>query len=113
MVKNTCLTGNGGVLRFSVGSFLFINTMHLTPIINGSLKNTFINVCNFKINVFGSDIPVEVLFDSEIDDDNISFQFVCMVAYDKSVFDADSITEIDEYILTNAIDEWNKYINEP
>jgi len=72
--------------------------MHLTPIINGSLKNTFINVCNFKINVFGSDIPVEVLFDSEIDDDNISFQFVCMV---------------DEYILTNAIDEWNKYINEP
>ena len=87
--------------------------MHLTPIINGSLKNTFINVCNFKINVFGSDIPVEVLFDSEIDDDNISFQFVCMVAYDKSVFDSDSITEIDEYILTNAIDEWNKYINEP
>jgi len=88
-------------------------TMHLTPIINGSLKNTFINVCNFKINLFGSDIPVEVLFDSEIDDDNISFQFVCMVAYDKSAFDADSITEIDEYILTNAIDKWNQYINEP
>ena len=36
-----------------------------------------------------------------------------MVAYDKSAFDADSITEIDEYILTNAIDKWNQYINEP
>lgn len=89
--------------------------MHLTPIINGSLKNKspFDTVCNFKVNVFGSDIPVEVLFDSEIDDDNMSFQFVAMVAYDKSVFDADSITEIDEYILANAIDKWNKWINEP
>ena len=53
--------------------------MHLTPIINGSLKNKspFDTVCNFKVNVFGSDIPVEVLFDSEIDDDNMSFQFEC------------------------------------
>ena len=89
--------------------------MPIPPIINGSLKNKnpFDTICNFKVNVFGSDIPVEVLFDSEIDDDNMSFQFVAMVAYDKSVFDADSITEIDEYILANAIDEWNKWINEP
>jgi len=84
--------------------------MHLTPIINGSLKNTFTNVCNFKVNVFGSEIPVEVVFDYDIETRQ---QYVVMVAYDKSVFDADSITEIDEYILTNAIDKWNQYINEP
>jgi hypothetical protein len=84
--------------------------MHLTPIINGSLKNTFINVCNSKINVFGSDIAVEVIFDYDIENGQ---QYVVLVAYDKSVFDADSITEIDEYILTNAIDKWNQYINEP
>lgn len=108
-------TGTVSVLRFNVGSFSFINTMHLTPIINGSLKNKnrFITPHDFKVNVFGSDIPVEVVFDTEINDDNMSFQFVSMVAYDKSAFDADSVVEIDEYILANAIDEWNKYINEP
>lgn len=79
-------------------------------IINGSLKNTFTNVCNFKVNVFGSEIPVEVVFDYDIETRQ---QYVVMVAYDKSVFDADSIVEIDDYINTNAIDEWNKYINEP
>ena len=79
-------------------------------IINGSLKNTFTNVCNFKVNVFGSEIPVEVVFDYDIETRQ---QYVVMVAYDKSAFDADSITEIDEYILTNAIDKWNQYINEP
>ena len=79
-------------------------------IINGSLKNTFTNVCNFKVNVFGSEIPVEVIFDYDIETRQ---QYVVMVAYDKSVFDADSIVEIDDYINTNAIDEWNAYINEP
>ena len=79
-------------------------------IIDGSLKNTFTNVCNFKVNVFGSDIAVEVIFDYDLETRQ---QYVSIVAYDKSVFDADSITEIDEYILTNAIDKWNQYINEP
>lgn len=79
-------------------------------IINGSLKNTFTNVCNFKVNVFGSEIPVEVVFDYDIETRQ---QYVVMVAYDKSVFDADSIVEIDDYINTNAINEWNAYINEP
>lgn len=60
--------------------------------------------------MFGSDIAVEVIFDYDLETRQ---QYVSIVAYDKSVFDADSITEIDEYILTNAIDEWNKYINEP
>jgi hypothetical protein len=36
-----------------------------------------------------------------------------MVAYDKSPFDADSIIEIDDYIDSKAIDEWQRYINEP
>lgn len=85
--------------------------MHLTPIINGTLKNKGnLSVCNCKINVFGSDIPVEVIFDFDIETGQ---QFVSIVAYDKSIFDTDSITEIDEYILTNAIDEWNEYINTP
>lgn len=79
-------------------------------IINGSLKNTFTNVCNFKVNVFGSDIAVEVIFDYDIENGQ---QYVVMVAYDKSVFDADSIVEIDDYINTNAIKEWDIYINEP
>ena len=79
-------------------------------IINGSLTNTFTNVCNFKVNVFGPDVAVEVIFDYDIETRQ---QYVVMVAYDKSVFDADSIVEIDDYINTNAIDEWNKYINEP
>jgi hypothetical protein len=79
-------------------------------IIDGSLKNTFTNVCNFKVNVFGSDIAVEVIFDYDIENGQ---QYVVMVAYDKSVFDADSITEIDDYINTNAIKEWDIYINEP
>jgi hypothetical protein len=79
-------------------------------IIDGSLKNTFTNVCNFKVNVFGSDIAVEVIFDYDIENGQ---QYVVLVAYDKSVFDADSITEIDDYINTNAIKEWDIYINEP
>ena len=79
-------------------------------IIDGSLKNTFTNVCNFKVNVFGSDIAVEVIFEYDIENGQ---QYVVMVAYDKSVFDADSITEIDDYINTNAIKEWDIYINEP
>jgi hypothetical protein len=79
-------------------------------IIDGSLKNTFTNVCNFKVNVFGSDIAVEVIFDYDIENGQ---QYVVMVAYDKSVFDADSIVEIDDYINTNAIKEWDIYINEP
>jgi hypothetical protein len=79
-------------------------------IIDGSLKNTFTNVCNFKVNVFGSDIAVEVIFDYDIENGQ---QYVVLVAYDKSVFDADSIVEIDDYINTNAIKEWDIYINEP
>ena len=79
-------------------------------IIDGSLKNTFTNVCNFKVNVFGSDIAVEVIFDYDIENGQ---QYVVMVAYDKSVFDADYIVEIDDYINTNAIKEWDIYINEP
>ena len=79
-------------------------------IIDGSLKNTFTNVCNFKVNVFGSDIAVEVIFDYDIENGQ---QYVVLVAYDKSVFDADSIAEIDDYINTNAIKEWDIYINEP
>jgi hypothetical protein len=79
--------------------------MHLIPIVNGTLS-----VCNSKVNVFGSDIAVEVIFDYDLETRQ---QYVSIVAYDKSVFDADSITEIDEYILTNAIDKWNQYINEP
>jgi hypothetical protein len=79
-------------------------------IIDGSLKNTFTNVCNFKVNVFGSDIAVEVIFDYDIENGQ---QYVVMVAYDKSPFDADSIVEIDDYINTNAIKEWDIYINEP
>jgi hypothetical protein len=51
-----------------------------------------------------------VIFDYDLETRQ---QYVSIVAYDKSVFDADSITEIDEYILTNAIDKWNQYINEP
>lgn len=85
--------------------------MHLIPIVNGTLKNKWnLSVCNSKINVFGSDINVEVIFDYDLETRQ---QYVSIVAYDKSVFDADSITEIDEYILTNAIDKWNQYINEP
>jgi hypothetical protein len=85
--------------------------MHLIPIVNGTLKNKGnLSVCNSKINVFGSDINVEVIFDYDLETRQ---QYVSIVAYDKSVFDADSITEIDEYILTNAIDKWNQYINEP
>jgi hypothetical protein len=60
--------------------------------------------------VFGSDIAVEVIFDYDIENGQ---QYVVMVAYDKSVFDADSIVEIDDYINTNAIKEWDIYINEP
>jgi hypothetical protein len=60
--------------------------------------------------VFGSDIAVEVIFDYDIENGQ---QYVVLVAYDKSVFDADSIAEIDDYINTNAIKEWDIYINEP
>lgn len=82
-------------------------------IINGTLKNKGNRVCDFEVNVFGSEIPVEVVFDTDSDDFNRSFQFVSMVAYDKSAFDADSIIEIDDYIDSKAIDEWQRYINEP
>ena len=87
-----------------------ISTASNMKIIDGSLKNTFTNVCNFKVNVFGSDIAVEVIFDYDIENGQ---QYVVLVAYDKSVFDADSIAEIDDYINTNAIKEWDIYINEP
>ena len=87
---------------------------NIMNIINGTLKNKGnLSVCDFQINVFGIEIPVEVIFDTDSDDFNRSFQFVSMVDYDKSPFDADSIIEIDDYIDSKAIDEWQRYINEP